>query len=83
MLVIFLLLAPLHISSDSTRLMNPMPNQDTAPDFELIGLDEKFYELKFDLGFPKLGYVTFCKNCNGCNTGINIPVSFESQGLRK
>ena len=39
--------------------------------------------LKFDLGFPKLGYVTFCKNCNGCNTGINIPVSFESQGLRK
>ena len=39
--------------------------------------------LKFDLGFSKLGYVTFCKNCNGCNTGINIPVSFESQGLRK
>ena len=39
--------------------------------------------LKFDLGFPKLGYVTFCKNCNGCNTGINIPVSFKSQGLRK
>ena len=37
---------PLHISSNSTYLMNPMPNQDTAPDFKLIGLDEKFYELK-------------------------------------
>ncbi len=33
--------------------------------------------LKFDLG-----YITFCDNCNGCNTGIKIPVSYEKQGIR-
>ena len=38
--------------------------------------------LKLDLGFIKSGYVSFCKNCNGCNTGINIPVSSKPQGLR-
>jgi organic radical activating enzyme len=24
--------------------------------------------LKFDLGYTDLGYITFCDNCNGCNT---------------
>ena len=38
--------------------------------------------IRFDLGYTKLGYVTFCDNCNGCNTGIKIPVSYEKQGLR-
>lgn len=39
--------------------------------------------IKFDLGFTELGYITFCDNCNGCNTGIKVPVSYEHQGLRK
>ena len=39
--------------------------------------------IKFDLGFIPLGYLTFCDNCNGCNTNIKIPVSYEHQGLRK
>lgn len=39
--------------------------------------------IKFDLGFTELGYITFCDNCNGCNTGINIPVSYEKQGVRQ
>jgi organic radical activating enzyme len=38
--------------------------------------------IKFDLGFTKLGYITFCDNCNGCNTGIKIPVSYKHQGIR-
>jgi organic radical activating enzyme len=39
--------------------------------------------IKFDLGFTEIGYITFCDNCNGCNTGIKIPVSYKEQGLRK
>jgi organic radical activating enzyme len=39
--------------------------------------------IKFDLGYTNLGYITFCDNCNGCNTGIKVPVSYEEQGLRK
>jgi hypothetical protein len=38
--------------------------------------------IKFDLGYTDLGYITFCDNCNGCNTGIKVPVSYEKQGLR-
>jgi len=38
--------------------------------------------LKFDLGYTDLGYITFCDNCNGCNTGIKIPVTYEKQGVR-
>jgi len=38
--------------------------------------------IKFDLGYSKKGYVSLCKTCNGCNTGINIPVSPQEQGLR-
>ena len=38
--------------------------------------------IKFDLGYTDLGYVTFCNNCNGCNTGIKIPVTPKKQGLR-
>ena len=39
--------------------------------------------IKFDLGFTEFGYITFCDNCNGCNTGIKIPVSYNHQGIRK
>ncbi len=39
--------------------------------------------IKFDLGRTQLGYITFCDNCNGCNTGIKIPTSYEKQGVRK
>jgi len=38
--------------------------------------------IKFDLGYTNLGYITFCKNCNGCNTGIEKKVSPSSQGQR-
>jgi hypothetical protein len=38
--------------------------------------------IKFDLGYTDLGYVTFCDNCNGCNTGIKVPVTPKEQGLR-
>tara|TARA_A100001388_G_C28771570_1_gene504232 strand:- start:625 stop:1878 length:1254 start_codon:yes stop_codon:yes gene_type:complete len=38
--------------------------------------------LKLDLGFPKLGYVTFCKFCYGCNTKLGKKVSPKDQGLR-
>lgn len=38
--------------------------------------------IEHDLGFLKLGYATFCKNCNGCNTGIEIPVGPGKQGIR-
>jgi len=38
--------------------------------------------IKHDLGFLEKGYATFCKNCNGCNTGINLPVGPGKQGLR-
>ena len=39
--------------------------------------------IKHDLGFLEKGYATFCKNCNGCNTGINLPVGPGKQGLRE
>lgn len=38
--------------------------------------------IKFDLGYTDLGYISFCDNCNGCNTGIKVPVSYEKQGVR-
>lgn len=39
--------------------------------------------LMFDLGYLKEKYVSLCKSCNGCYTGIEIPVSPASQGMRK
>ena len=54
-------------------------------DNDYVNLSEVSAEdlIKFDLGFTELGYITFCDNCNGCNTGIKIPVSYREQGLRK
>ena len=53
-------------------------------DNDYIKLDSISREdfIKFDLGYTELGYITFCDNCNGCNTGIKIPVSYEKQGIR-
>ena len=70
-----------HLNTSAVLAGMAPPNEN---DFISLDTNPKPEEiLKFDLGFPKLGYVTFCKNCNGCNTGINIPVSPSSQGLRK
>ena len=52
-------------------------------DFVEMGSISKEDLLKFDMGNTKLGYVTFCDNCNGCNTQIKVPVSYEHQGIRK
>jgi organic radical activating enzyme len=54
-------------------------NENDYVDLKAISKEDL---IKFDLGYTKLGYVTFCDNCNGCNTGIKIPVSYEKQGLR-
>ena len=53
-------------------------------DNDYVGLKDVSKEdlIKFDLGYTDLGYITFCDNCNGCNTGIKVPVSYEKQGLR-
>jgi len=67
----------LNTSAVRTKLFelndNDYVNIDTVSKEQLI---------KFDLGYTDLGYVTFCDNCNGCNTGIKIPVSYEKQGVR-
>jgi len=52
---------------------------------DYIHLDEirsKEDIIKFDLGFTKKGYISLCKTCNGCYTGISLPVSPKGQGLR-
>ena len=54
-------------------------NENDYVDLRIINKEDL---IKFDLGYTNLGYVTFCDNCNGCNTGIKIPVSYEKQGLR-
>lgn len=54
---------------------------DNANDFLDLEADITPEEiLKFDLGFTPLGYVTFCQRCNGCNTGISVPVPVAEQG---
>lgn len=68
----------LNTSAVLTKLFPPNEN-------DYVNLSEVYPQdlIKFDLGFTELGYITFCDNCNGCNTGIKIPVSYEQQGLRK
>ena len=68
----------LNTSAVLTKLFPPNEN-------DYVNLSEVYPKdlIKFDLGFTELGYVTFCDNCNGCNTGIKIPVSYKEQGLRK
>ena len=68
----------LNTSAVLTKLFSPNEN-------DYVNLSEVYPKdlIKFDLGFTELGYITFCDNCNGCNTGIKVPVSYEQQGLRK
>lgn len=62
-----------------------LTNEFQLHDNDYVKLDSVTKEdlIKFDLGFTDLGYITFCDNCNGCNTGIKVPVSYQNQGLRK
>ena len=60
------------------RIIIPL-NENDYVDIKTISKEEL---LKFDLGYTDLGYITFCDNCNGCNTGIKVPVSYEKQGVR-
>jgi organic radical activating enzyme len=68
----------LNTSAVLTKLFPPNEN-------DYVYLSEVYPKdlIKFDLGFTELGYITFCDNCNGCNTGIKVPVSYKEQGLRK
>jgi organic radical activating enzyme len=68
-----------HLNTSAVRT-NIFPLNDN----DYVSLDNVSSEdlIKFDLGYTDLGYITFCDNCNGCNTGIKIPVSYEKQGLR-
>ncbi len=65
----------------SANLAGMIPINDN--DFCDLNKINKYQLLEHDLGFLKLGYSTFCKNCYGCNTGIEIPVGPGVQGIRK
>jgi MoaA/NifB/PqqE/SkfB family radical SAM enzyme len=69
-----------HLNTSAVRT-NLFPLSDN----DFVTLNEISNEelIKFDLGYTDLGYITFCDNCNGCNTGIKVPVSYEKQGLRE
>jgi len=68
-----------HLNTSAVRT-NIFPLNDN----DYVSLDDVSPEdlIKFDLGYTDLGYITFCDNCNGCNTGIKVPVSYEKQGIR-
>jgi organic radical activating enzyme len=68
-----------HLNTSAVRT-NIFPLNDN----DYVNLDSVSSEdlIKFDLGYTDLGYITFCDNCNGCNTGIKVPVSYEKQGIR-
>jgi len=68
-----------HLNTSAVRTGLFKLNQN---DYLKIDDISKEQMLKFDLGYTDLGYITFCDNCNGCNTGIKIPVSYEKQGVR-
>jgi organic radical activating enzyme len=68
-----------HLNTSAVRTkLFPLSENDYV-DINTISKEDL---LKFDLGYTDLGYITFCDNCNGCNTGIKIPVSYEKQGIR-
>ena len=68
-----------HLNTSAVRT-NIFPlNDNDYVNLENVSKEEM---IKFDLGYTDLGYITFCDNCNGCNTGIKIPVSYEKQGIR-
>jgi organic radical activating enzyme len=57
--------------------------KDDENDYYPLKKRDKLGLLAHDLGYLTKGYSTFCKNCNGCNTGIEIKVKAGVQGLRK
>ncbi len=68
-----------HLNTSAVRTkLFPLSENDYV-DINTISKEDL---LKFDLGYTDLGYITFCDNCNGCNTGIKVPVSYEKQGIR-
>jgi organic radical activating enzyme len=68
-----------HLNTSAVRTkLFPLSENDYV-DINIISKEQL---LKFDLGYTDLGYITFCDNCNGCNTGIKVPVSYEKQGIR-
>jgi organic radical activating enzyme len=68
-----------HLNTSAVRTKIFPLNENDYVDIKTISKEEL---LKFDLGYTDLGYITFCDNCNGCNTGIKVPVSYEKQGVR-
>jgi hypothetical protein len=68
-----------HLNTSAVRTKLFPLNENDYLDIHTISKEQL---LKFDLGYTDLGYITFCDNCNGCNTGIKVPVSYEKQGLR-
>ena len=67
----------LNTSAVLSEILEDDPNDFI--DLENISPEEL---IKFDIGFIKKGYLTFCKNCNGCYSGIEVPVSPADQGIR-
>tara|TARA_B100000767_G_scaffold232638_1_gene224629 strand:+ start:474 stop:1742 length:1269 start_codon:yes stop_codon:yes gene_type:complete len=67
----------LNTSAVLSKILEDDPNDFI--DLENISPEEL---IKFDIGFIKKGYLTFCKNCNGCYSGIEVPVSPADQGIR-
>ena len=68
-----------HLNTSAVRTkLFPINENDYV---ELDSISKEDF-IKFDLGYTDLGYITFCDNCNGCNTGIKVPVSYEKQGVR-
>jgi hypothetical protein len=68
-----------HLNTSAVRTKLFPLNENDYLDIHTISKEQL---LKFDLGYTDLGYITFCDNCNGCNTGIKVPVSYEKQGVR-
>jgi len=68
-----------HLNTSAVRTKLFPLNENDYLDIKNVSKEQL---LKFDLGYTDLGYITFCDNCNGCNTGIKIPVSYEKQGVR-
>ena len=68
-----------HLNTSAVRTNIFPSNKNDYVELDSISKEDF---IKFDLGYTDLGYITFCDNCNGCNTGIKIPVSYEKQGIR-